>query len=75
MPSNTQGDRVDRGWGWAVIGRRGYKGVSGASFCFVVRMIYGKASINMPFLCYRRSEQGNGNMQGGKSMCGDLWNG
>jgi len=38
-------------------------------------MIYGEALLNMSFLCYRKSEQGNGGVHGGKSMCRDPWNG
>jgi len=69
MPANPQGARVNRGWERAVVDRGGYKDVGGASFCFGVRMVHGEASMNMFFLCYRRSGQGNGDMHRGKSIC------
>lgn len=47
----------------------GYKDVGGAPSRFGVRMVHGEASMSMFFLCYRRSEQGNGDKHGGKSIC------
>lgn len=45
-----------------MIDGRSYRSVVGAFFCSGAGMICREVSINMPFLCYHGSKQGNGDM-------------